>query len=322
MKANESKATGRYINLLNDWGFKYIFGKKENLIHFLNEIFQGKEKITDIVYLPTEQLGKTEKERIVIFDVYCKNDREELILLEMQNMSQLHFYERSLLYSTKLIQKQAVKGEWDYKLKAVYVIGILNFIPADVVNDDGYYVDRVSLFNERTKEKFSDVLNFIYIALPKFNKRQEELTSLLDNWLYILKHSKEMKVQPETIKGEPFDELFKDIEIKQLTPTDMKAYKYSELKYEDFPRFITAYAEMEAEERLGKQWEEKWRKEAREKSIREGRREGKREGILEGEKRGIEKGIERVAKNLLDLHFPINDIVKITGLTPEQILAL
>jgi predicted transposase/invertase (TIGR01784 family) len=236
---------------LNDWGFKYIFGKKEHLIHFLNEIFQGKEKIEDITYLPTEQLGKTEKERRVIFDVYCRNDRDELILLEMQNMPQLHFYERSLLYATKLIQSQAVKGEWDYELKAVYVIGILNFIPAASTLDE-YFVDRVSLFNERTKEKFSDILNFIYVVLPKFNKSQEELASPLDDWLYILKHSKKMEVQPKTIKGELFDELFKEIEIKHLTPKKMKAYKYSELKYEDFPRCITAYAEMEAEERLGK----------------------------------------------------------------------
>jgi predicted transposase/invertase (TIGR01784 family) len=49
-----------------------------------------------------------------------------------------------------------------------------------------------------------------------------------------------------------------------------------------------------------------------------------------GRKEGIEKGIEKgiilrnfeIAKNLLDSHFPVNDIVKFTGLTPEQILAL
>jgi predicted transposase/invertase (TIGR01784 family) len=248
MKATESKTTGRYINLLNDWGFKHTFGKKENLIHFLNEIFQEKEKIIDIVYLPTEQLGKTEKERIAIFDVYCRNDREELILLEMQNMPQIHFYERSLLYSTFLIRNQSVKGEWNYELKSVYIIGILNFIPSETAIGDEHHVDRISLFNERTKEKFSDKLNFIYIVLPKFRKRQEELNSHLDYWLYVLKHSKEMDVQPETIRGELFDELFKEIEIKCLTPKNMKAYRHSELKYEDFSNF-TDYAKLEGEER-------------------------------------------------------------------------
>jgi predicted transposase/invertase (TIGR01784 family) len=46
--------------------------------------------------------------------------------------------------------------------------------------------------------------------------------------------------------------------------------------------------------------------------------------------RGMEKGREEgfnlrnfeIAKKLLDLHLPINDIVNTTGLTEEQILAL
>ncbi|GHT00669.1 hypothetical protein FACS189421_12960 [Bacteroidia bacterium] len=293
MKATESKTTSRYINLLNDWGFKYIFGKKENLIHFLNEIFQGKEKITDIAYLPTEQLGKTEKERIAIFDVYCRNNRGEFILLEMQNMPQLHFYERSLLYSTFLIRNQAVKGEWNYELKSVYVIGILNFIPSEVAVDDKQYVDRVSLFNERTKKKFSDILNFIYIVLPKFNKKQEELNSQLDDWLYILRHSKQMAIQPETIRGKLFDELFKEMEIKRLTPKNMKLHGRSELKYEDASLF-TDYAEMK----------------------------GREKGMLEGEKRGILEGKRNISKNLLEMGMSISDISRATGLTPQQIQQL
>jgi predicted transposase/invertase (TIGR01784 family) len=317
MKANKSETTGRFINLLNDWGFKYIFGKKENLIHFLNEIFQEKEKITDIAYLPTEQFGKTEKERIVVFDVYCKNDRGELILLEMQNIPQAHFYERSLLYSTELIRSQAVKGEWNYELKAVYVIGILNFIPIESANDE-QYVDRVSLFNERTKKKFLDILNFIYVILPKFNKRQEELKSQLDDWLYILKHSKELEAQPETIQGEPFDEVFKEIEIKRLTPTNMKAYKYSELKYEDFPRFITDYADMEAEKRVTERVTERITKRVTERVTER----VMKKGILEGEKRGILEGKRKISKNLLEMGMSISDISKATGLTLKQIQQL
>jgi hypothetical protein len=78
----------KYMNLLNDWGFKYVFGKADNLIHFLNLIFQGKEEIKSINYLPCEQLGKTEKDRKAIFDVYCRNEKDEPILLEMLYLSQ------------------------------------------------------------------------------------------------------------------------------------------------------------------------------------------------------------------------------------------
>ncbi|MDR1962574.1 MAG: Rpn family recombination-promoting nuclease/putative transposase, partial [Planctomycetaceae bacterium] len=47
--------------------------------------------------------------------------------------------------------------------------------------------DRKLFGQPRTKEPFSDTLNFIYIILPKFNKTLEELEDDLDCWLYILK---------------------------------------------------------------------------------------------------------------------------------------
>ena len=54
------------------------------------------------------------------------------------------------------------------------------------------------------------------------------------------------------------------------------------------------------------------------------------QGIEIGFERGIEQGIEQgielrnveVAKNLLAMNFPINDIMKATGCTEEQILKL
>jgi predicted transposase/invertase (TIGR01784 family) len=62
------------------------------------------------------------------------------------------------------------------------------------------------------------------------------------------------------------------------------------------------------------------------KGLKKGREKGIKAGMRKGMKQGIEKGIEKekfeVAKKLLDLHLPINDIVNTTGLTEEQILAL
>ncbi|MDL2323011.1 Rpn family recombination-promoting nuclease/putative transposase, partial [Bacteroidales bacterium OttesenSCG-928-A17] len=53
-----------YLNPLTDFGFKKLFFNelnKELLIDFLNEIIQGQGKITNIQYLPTEQLGDNEE---------------------------------------------------------------------------------------------------------------------------------------------------------------------------------------------------------------------------------------------------------------------
>ena len=38
------------------------------------------------------------------------------------------------------------------------------------------------------------------------------------------------------------------------------------------------------------------------------------------EEKGIEKGIEKVAKNLLDMGIPINEIILATGLSENEIL--
>ena len=67
-----------------------------------------------------------------------------------------------------------------------------------------------------------------------------------------------------------------------------------------------------------------------EQGIEIGFERGIEQGIEQGIERGIEQGIEQgielrnveVAKNLLAMNFPINDIMKATGCTEEQILKL
>jgi hypothetical protein len=81
---------GHYMNLKGDWRFKFIFYQKAFLIHFLNEILEGKEEIKDIIYLLPEQLGKREEDRKAIFDAYCCTKNSEIIIIEMQNMPQVH----------------------------------------------------------------------------------------------------------------------------------------------------------------------------------------------------------------------------------------
>ena len=63
----------RYVNPYTDFGFKMLFGtemNKELLISFVNSLFDGKEVITGLTYLNTEQLGTAETDRKAVFDVY------------------------------------------------------------------------------------------------------------------------------------------------------------------------------------------------------------------------------------------------------------
>jgi predicted transposase/invertase (TIGR01784 family) len=113
------------------------------------------------------------KDRRAVFDVYCKNEKGEHILLEMQHIPQDYFLDRSIYYSSFLIQQQGKKGKWDYKLKKIYVIGILNFVPKEM-KATGDYIYRVKLCDINTARVISDKLNFIYVNLPPMKNNHYE----------------------------------------------------------------------------------------------------------------------------------------------------
>ncbi len=107
--------TGRYIDPFSDFGFKKIFGEEPNkqlLIDFLQQVLQDKEPdITNITYLPKEELGDQEEDRNSYFDLLCETDNGKVILVEMQRGHQTHFLERLLYYASKLINRQGKKGK-------------------------------------------------------------------------------------------------------------------------------------------------------------------------------------------------------------------
>ena len=172
----------RYANFYTDFAFKKFFGTEANkdiLISFLNSLFDGQEVVEDLEYLNGEQLGPTALERKAVFDVYCRNDKGDRFLIEMQKADQNYFKDRSIYYSTFPIQEQAVKGSWNFRLDKVYTIGILNFTFDD--NAPDYYHHEVQLMDTHTKKVFYDKLTYIYIEMPKFQKTEEELETLFDN---------------------------------------------------------------------------------------------------------------------------------------------
>ncbi|MDR3338886.1 MAG: Rpn family recombination-promoting nuclease/putative transposase, partial [Candidatus Symbiothrix sp.] len=224
-----------YVNPLTDFGFNRVFAQEENkdlLIHFLNTILEQEKHITDIEYLPENQFGYLEKERKAVFDIFCKNKDGERFIVEMQRARQEYFVDRSLFYSAFPILKQAPKGKWNFQLKAVYTVAILDFVLFDEEKDDmEYYLEKISLTRERTKKKYSDKLNLIFVELPKFTKKETELRTDADYWLYSLKHAGQLNLQPAEIRGTIFDKLFETLQINLLTEGEMETYEKSVLEY-------------------------------------------------------------------------------------------
>lgn len=229
----------RYINPYTDFGFKMLFGtemNKELLISFINSLLSGKEVIRDLTYLNTEHLGTSEADRRAVFDVYCENERGEKILIEMQRGEQQFFKDRSLYYATFPIHEQGEKGEWDYRLKAVYVIGILNFKFDS--EDDNYFHHEVQLMDVCTKQVFYDKLTFIYLEMPKFNKSEDELVTMFDKWLFVLRNLSRLMARPAALQDRIFTRLFEAAEIAKFTKEQYEAYEESLKMYRDWQNTI------------------------------------------------------------------------------------
>lgn len=166
---------GRYINPYTDYGFKLLFGTEPNkdiTLELVNALLQGKEFIKSLTLLSTEQLGDTKDDRRSVFDVYCENEQGEKIIIEMQKADQQWFKDRSVYYSSFPIRQQGEKGQWRFGLKAVYTIGILDFVFDEDKDDKEYYHHVVKLMDVNKKEVFYDKLTYIYLEMPKFNKTE------------------------------------------------------------------------------------------------------------------------------------------------------
>ena len=288
----------RYVNFYTDFAFKKLFGTEMNkdlLISFLNALLQGREVVLDVNYLNTEHLGTQEYDRRAVFDVYCKNDKGEVFLVEMQKGEQQFFKDRSIYYSTFAIREQAPRGEWNYELKGVYTIGILNFC-FDKEREGNYYHE-VKLMDTATKEVFYDKLVFIYLEMPKFTKQENELESLFDKWLYVIRNLAALMERPRVLQEKVFAHLFEAAEIAKFSRVERYEYEESLKAYRDWFS-VMATAELRGEER------------------------GKEKGLKEGLEKGRIEERLRNARGLKARGVDAEIIAQVTGFSVDDILGL
>ena len=303
----------RYVNPYTDFGFKKLFGtelNKDLLISFLNALFKDKLEITDLTYLNTEHLGegivdrKAAIKRVqsdarinsaeceqarpkvkAVFDVYCQLADGSRIIVEMQKAEQEYFKDRSIYYSTYPIREQAPQGKWDYRLEDVYTVGILNFVFPDGEYSSDSLIHEIKLKDVEDNHVFYDKLTFIYLEMPKFQKREDELETMFDKWLFALSNLSKLLERPKALQDRIFTRLFEQAEIAHFTPKERNEYVASRKEYWD------NYSIVET---------------------------AMKKGLAEGQA----KGRAEVAKNLKLMGFSVSDITKATGLSAEEIDSL
>ncbi|MFC2140936.1 Rpn family recombination-promoting nuclease/putative transposase [Acidobacteriota bacterium] len=224
----------KYINPYTDFGFKKLFGEEANkdlLIDFLNQLLPAKHKIVNLTFKSSEQLGEIKSDRRAIFDIHCENDKGEQFIVEMQKAKLKFFKDRSIFYTTFPIKDQAEKGDWNFKLNPIYCVAILDFT-FDDEREQKNHVSHVQL-KDQYCQTFYDKLTYIFIEMPGFTKKEEELENHFDKWLYFLKHLEDFENIPGILKEQVFLKAFEIAEIANFDEKQLLDYEESLKHYRD-----------------------------------------------------------------------------------------
>ena len=286
----------KYVNPFTDFGFKKLFGEEASkplLMDFLNSLLPQCQ-IVELSFKDKENLGRSEDDRRAVYDIYCETQSGEKIIVELQKAKQNFFKDRTLFYSTFPIQEQAEKGVWNYELKSVFCIGVLDFTFEDRAKPagTGEVVHTVQL-KDQNHQVFYDKLRFVYLEMPHFHKTEVELETRLDQWLYFIKHLEDFQSIPSIFRDQVFIRAFEVAEISKYTPEELAVYQENLKVYRDLHSVITTAYD-----------------------------EGKIEGKIEGEIEGKVKGKTEVARLMKAEGMDRALIQRMTGLSDEEIDAL
>ena len=285
---------GKFINPFTDVGFKRIFGQevsKPVLLAFLNSLLEGERKIVDLKFLDKEQLGISDGDRSLIYDVYCETDTKEHIIVEMQYKYQPYFKERSIYYTARSILEQGERGnEWRYNIEAVYLVAFLNFKISDISQD---FRTDVALMDMEHHTVFSDKVRLVYLQLPYFNKEADDCITIFEKIIYTLKHMDILERMPWMAQNAVFQRLSEIAEVASLTKEERIKYDAGLKAYRD------TIAVMDGQYELGEQ-----------------------KGFVEGRAEGIEATNRENARKMKQKGIANDVIAEVTGLTLGEIQQL
>jgi predicted transposase/invertase (TIGR01784 family) len=170
----------------------------EVLEGFLSELLPEDIKIEEI--LESEGNQKYENDKFNRVDILVKNDKNDLILIEVQNDSQSDYFHRMNYGQAKLLTEHLRLKQKYGEIKKIYSVNIVYF---DLGQGDDYvYVGKTEFkgihkgdtlqLSKTQKKKYgiseiSDVYTTYYVV--KVNKFNDFAKNTLDEWVYFLKHN-------------------------------------------------------------------------------------------------------------------------------------
>ena len=316
-----------------DWAIKRLLRQKANfgvLEGLLTVLLNEKVQIVELLESESNQLTADDKFNRV--DIKAKNNKDEIIIIEVQNTRELYYLERILYGVAKAITEHISLGERYHEVKKIYSISILYF---DIGKGTDYLYHGQNNFvgvhtSDRlevtTKEKDALVHKLPAEVFPEYflirvNEFNKAAVTPLEEWVEYLKTG---CIRPDT-KAPGLEEARKKLIYYSMSPAERRAYD-EHLSAIMIQNDVLDGAKLEGriEGRI------EGRMEGRQEGLVEGLQKGLEEGLQKGFEEGLQKGIEEgrkkslieIARNMKKLGVSTEVITQSTGLSEEEIKSL
>lgn len=298
------------LSKTNDKVFKEIFTRNKScMADFLKCILNiPEEEFDDLEFLDTHTRKGSPLDGEYILDIKVKT-KSNIIDVEMQVKRSPILEQRIIVYLANMVKDQSCEG---FKYKDIKKsVSVIIAAEHNVTNDNRYF-HKYNMRDEKDNSMFTDLLEVDLLELKKLPKADDG-TDLWD-WLRFIKTNNEEEMEM----------------LAQTNPEIEKAYDaLQDLSNDEVMRHEAQQREMYLQNELAINEEnyERGKQEGKEQGIKEGKEQGIKEGMEKGKEQGIKEGMEKgkkensieIAKNLLSINLPLEQIAIATGLSIDEI---
>jgi predicted transposase/invertase (TIGR01784 family) len=276
-----------FINPKTDFGFKKIFASpqhKEVLISFLNAmLYNAEPTIQDLEIIDPYAAPAITGLKDTYLDVKAKITGDKTVIIEMQVINVEAFTKRVIYNAAKSYATQLKPREGYSKLNPLIALTITDFVLFE--NTEKFLTHFVFKEVEENIEYYREI-ELVFLELPKFNKRLEEVENLIQSWAYFIKNAPELDEIPEKFASVPeLQTAFNIANRSNLSLEELQALEKREMFFED-----------------------------QRGAVIKGRREGRQEGRIEGQ---IELILRQLVRRTGEILPEIQ--TRIQQLSPEQL---
>ena len=280
-----------FINPKTDFGFKKIFASpqsKEVLISFLNAmLYNGEPTIKDLEIIDPYTAPSITGLKDTYLDVKAKITGNKTVIIEMQVINVEAFTKRIIYNAAKTYATQLKPREGYSKLNPLIALTITDFILFE--NTDKFLSHFVFKEVEENFEYYREI-ELVFLELPKFNQKLEQVQTLIQSWVYFLKNAPNLDEIPDKLASVPeIQTAFNIANRSTLNLDELASLEKREMFFEDQRGAVI-------------------------KGMQEGRQEGRQEGLIEGQTALILRQIGRRTGEI-----PPEIKTRIQQLSPEQL---